>query len=159
MKRWQRVALEVLVPPLLAAAILFAVVVLSELWAGHRSYGSAWAKSLLGYLLVYLAFAYLIAGVPSVIYMLVMEWNFAHGLNPRSGRAVALSSLLGALSGAAMIAVIHLISDSRSFGAEQWLVLAGFSALGLIVGAIIGGFVCWRTRVNDARARRNAEKT
>lgn len=158
MKRWQRVALEVLGPPLLAAVILFAVVVLSELWAGHHSYGSAWAKSLLGYLLVYLAFAYLIAGIPSVIYTLVMEWNFAHGLNPRSGRAVALSSLLGAVSGAAMIAVIHLISDSRPFGAEQWLVLAGFSALGLTVGAIIGGFTRWRTRVNEARTLRGQEQ-
>jgi hypothetical protein len=151
MKRWHRVAAEVLGPPLLAAVILFGVVVLSELSGVQRSYGWAWAKSLLSYLLLYIVFAYLIAGIPSVIYALVMEWVFARGLNPTSACAVALSSALGALSGAAMIAVLHLMSDSSQFGAEKWLVLAGFSALGLVVGAIMGVFVRWRTRVNVVR--------
>ena len=93
---------------------------------------------------VVLLFAYIFAGLPSLLYAAIMEWRFARGLNPDSWRAVAWSSGLGLASGLAIIGV-------ASTGRAEFTAYAMFSGLGLAVGFLLGWFIKWRSGTRERR--------
>lgn len=93
---------------------------------------------------VVLLFAYIFAGLPSLLYAAIMEWRFARGLNPNSWRAVAWSSGLGLASGLAIIGV-------ASTGRAEFTAYAMFSELGLAVGFLLGWFIKWRSGTRERR--------
>lgn len=153
MKKWQRVLWEILGPAAIAATLLIAVVVVSDFRSPISENWVGWVRSVFSYWLLYLMVGYVFAGIPSILYALVMEWRFARGLDPASGKSIILSASLGALSGAVIVIVMFLSSGQKNHGAEQGIMFAILTALGLAVGAILGGFICWRTRVERRKSR------
>lgn len=144
MKRWHRVLLEVFAPPALGATIfwLFALSgAVADGLAGRRSGGVEWLGQAW---LMLAAYAYIFAGLPSLVYAAIMEWRFARGLDPACGRAVALSAGLGLLSGATIVAVM---SGDRAGVAS----LSLWGGIGVIVGFALGAFVRWRTRAGRGK--------
>lgn len=127
--RGRRVCLEVLAPPFLGSCLgLLAGTVLSLVQGASLQF--LWLQRW-DYLVTFF-WAYLLGGLPSVGYMLVMEWRFARGLEPRSGRAVALSTLLGGGAGGLISAAILPLDAGVSFY---------LTGLGGTVGFIIGQLV------------------
>jgi hypothetical protein len=139
MTRRSRIALEILGPPALGAACWLLAIGGWTLWeAMTRGKPAALLRQLPEMALVLFVCAYFFAGVPSLLYAAIMEWRFARGLDPASWRTVGWSTGLGLASGAAIIGVL-------SGGRAGLASLAVFGALGLIVGALLGGFIKWRS--------------
>lgn len=133
--RKQRIAVEVLGPPLLGWVLIYGFFFTSALWnAIEQGHVFAWQSPTLSEIGVGLAVAYWVAGIPSVFYTLVMEWRFARGLNPRSWNSVCLSSLLGLLSGCALL----FVASGREWKLEATVAcgIAG-SAVGFMLGVVI----------------------
>lgn len=84
-------------------------------------------------------YACFFAGLPSLFYTAIMEWSFAHGLDPAGWKSVALSSLLGYGSGHGIIAVLS---------GRWWDPASGsiFGSIGLTVGFLIGMTIRWSAR-------------
>jgi hypothetical protein len=137
MRRPARITLEVLGPPLLAASILelAAVVAVREVAA-------------LELFPLFLAFAYFVAGVPSLLFAAVLELAFSRGLRPDGPRAVALAAALGAASGLPIdmtLAGAVTVRPSAAF----------FVAFGFLVGGMIGLLIRARSRLPaDGTCRR-----
>jgi hypothetical protein len=130
--RGKRIALEVLGPPALGASVWLVVIFVSQLFEPAGKDLIRFLRELPGAALFLLVAAYVFAGLQSVFYAVIMEWNFTAGLDPRSWKSVALSSLLGLCSGG----VIPLVfSAGRKTAWEPWLLLGG---LGLLVGLAMG---------------------
>lgn len=139
MTRKQRIALEILGPPLLGGT-------LAAVYAwGFFIYKSIQQEQLLavgpnligvipGLILFYAAFAFPASGVQALLYAAIMEWCFSRGLDPRSWRSVALSTLLGFASGAVL---------AVGYGFERKGTWYGFNGLGLAVGLTLG-LLIWR---------------
>lgn len=145
MKRWQRVLVEILGPSALGATafwIFASVGTVADQTAGHRD---VWVGELVQAWLVMMLCGYVFAGPPSLIYAAVMEWRFAHGLDPANWRTVAWSSGLGLLSGLSIGAVM-------SGGRIENVALLVWCTLGMAVGFILGWFVRWRTRISQRRS-------
>lgn len=140
MKRWKRSMMLALAPPGLGAVLLFVAVLISEMAVGRWRMEWAFIGSLFSYLGIYLFFAYLIAGAPSLLYAAVMEWRFARGLNPRSWRAVWLSTGLGGAAGLGMIGAMLAISRPTT-GFTEWWIFGIFAGLGVVVGFVVGACV------------------
>lgn len=139
MTRKNRGALEFFGPPALGAMLLAGSMAAVSLWdwltTGRAQQWSWEAPGVFGMML---AFAYLFAGLPSLLYAVIMEWRFARGLNPASRRAVAWSSALGLASG---LVIGGVLSGGRLlFGAY-----AMFGGLGVAVGFLLGWFIKWRS--------------
>lgn len=124
MKRPLRILVELLAPPLLAATIYSLVVLVA-------SRDAIIAKAFL----LILLFAYVFAGIPSVIFTIVLELSFAKGLAVRSWRTVLLASVLGILSGCAVALMF-----ARGFDNQRG-VFTIFPALGLVSGFSVGAVV------------------
>jgi hypothetical protein len=132
--RRQRLALELLGPPLLGGA-------LATLWAWgtvvfHSLYRheSPWEvlgtwRLILILWPVYGLFAFPAVGAQTACYAAVMEWGFSRGLDPRSWRAVALSGGLGYLSALPL---------ALGYGYERRDTWWFFSLLGPVVGLTLG---------------------
>ena len=132
--RGKRIALEVLGPPALGAAIMTSVIaVFAIAEAAEKGAALQRLKELAQAGTVAVVFAYMLAGAQSIFYAFIMEWRFARGLDPRSWRSVGLSSALGFLSGA----VIVLSLGWRSDLLNAWLWFA-YGGLGLLVGFTLG---------------------
>lgn len=147
MTRPKRIALEILGPPLLGGGLVlvgWAVVALWNFLTGATPI--RWDPQALAWVLVVLIYAYALAGIPSILYALVMEWWFSRGLNPASWRAVGLSAFLGFLAGGGMISVLS------GFHLESAL-LAFWGGLGSAVGFLLGLFI----KVRSTPRRKNAE--
>jgi hypothetical protein len=130
--RRKRIALELLGPPLLAAGSLDIVGCIVDAWIGHLNFTAEnWFGQIFGWGLVMLIYAYLFAGIPSIIYAAVMEWRFARGLDPKSWRTVGWSSVLGVLSGVEIGACLSRFGGPPGF----WVFYGG---LGLAVGFVLG---------------------
>lgn len=128
MKRPARIALEVLGPPLLTGTILEIVALVSL-----REVGA------LKLFVLFVAFAYFVAGIPSLLFAVLMELAFSRGLRPDGLRAVALAAVLGGASG--------LPIDMTLAGAVKVRPNAlFFMALGFVVGGLIGVLVRARSR-------------
>lgn len=123
MKRRHRIAVEVLGPPLVAATILEIIAVV-----GLREVGA------LKLIPLFLIFGYLLAGLPSLAFTLILEIAFAKGLDPRSGRAVLLSSVLGAASG---VPIDMLMAGKLTVRPNA----SCFVALGIVTGCATGLFI------------------
>lgn len=124
--RLRRVAIELLGPPLVATVLLALFALLRE----PRAIPTIPWPEFLGGVLAMLVFAYLVAGVPSALFTIVMEVAFAKGLDPGSWLAVTLAAGLGLLSGAG------IVGFDPSYGAFDGMVVVGL-ATGTLVGVAI----------------------
>jgi len=127
--RKQRIALEIFAPTLLGVLLPFAF------WQGLAALRGASGQFLLFQaqdLARSLIWVYLFGGPPSVGYMAIMEWRFARGLDPRSWRAVGLSTLLGLAAG---LGIALFLVFSWWPHATVPLNLGG---IGLTVGFVLG---------------------
>jgi hypothetical protein len=124
MKRPLRILVELFAPPLVAATIYSLVVFVA----------SRDAIMVKAFLLI-LLFAYVFAGIPSVIFTIVLEFSFATGLAVRSRRTVLLASALGILSGCAVALMF-----ARGFDNQRGAFTV-FPALGLVSGFSVGAVV------------------
>jgi uncharacterized protein (TIGR01777 family) len=154
MKPWKRVMWEFFGTPAIGACLM-------TLWAGWEMAShapsfsarlSAFFAAML-YLPIYLAFGYLFAGLPALIYTLVMEFLFARGLNPRSGVVVVASTLLGLLSGFAICGTLTGFSEPKPNDNEWWRVMKYFCSVGSLVGLISGAIITGRARSRTKRIR------
>lgn len=129
MTRGKRIALELLGPPFLGTVVLYAG---SGVYAIVRWVQSGnppgWNPAIFGAILGVLVFAYPIAGIPSIVYTLAMEWRFARGLKPDTWRTVRYSAVLGFLSGAAIGGVFR----------GNLSVYLAMSGIGTVVGFVLG---------------------
>jgi hypothetical protein len=129
--RGKRIALELLGPPLLGGA-------LATLWAWGAlvylscyQYESLWdvARLIPVMWLFYGVFAFPMISIQAAGYAAVMEWRFSRGLSPRSWRAVALSTVLGYLSG------LPLAIGYGYARKDTWYL---FNILGPVIGLVLG---------------------
>ena len=92
LSRPRRIALELLGPAFLGALLQFTIGLVKTV-AGSVVSGrwSDWSFRVLQGFAVFLFFAYVFAGIQSVVYALVMEWRFARGLDPCSWRSASCS--------------------------------------------------------------------
>lgn len=137
MNRIKRIALEVLAPPALGAALMSAWAIPAMLTesAARQSWGEMLSQGAAAFVMV-LLYAYAFAGVPSVVYAILMEWYFSRGLDPRGWPAVGFSTLLGCLSGAAIL----LVMTQGNF--ERWFWSSWFwCGLGAVVGFFNGALI------------------
>jgi hypothetical protein len=119
MSRCCRVLLEIFAPPFLGVAIWYSLAV----W----SFSFQNVFDVVKYFYAFVGFAYIIAGIPSLVYAAIMELAFSFGLSPRSWMAVLLSGLLGSVAGFSMI----FFEVNGNF----------FVLDGLFVGLVIGAFI------------------
>ncbi len=135
MKRKARIALEILGPSFLGVVLPFG------LWQGLAAVQGASGQFLwlqMHELPNTLGWAYLFGGPPSVVYMVVMEWRFARGLDPRSWRAVGLSTLLGLAAG---LSIAFTLISGWWPDVVAPLNLGGIGvAVGFVLGLIIRRF-------------------
>lgn len=128
--RGKRVVLELLGPPLLGAIILMAISYAQTLWIALQNWKTPKVEPGILKPFGLLIFAYLFAGIPSVIYTLVMEWRFAKGLDPESWRTIQVSACLGTMAGI----FVGLLVGEFHLNSAFWLM----SGIGLIVGFLMG---------------------
>jgi hypothetical protein len=121
--RRRRIVIELLGPPLVATVLAALIALLRE--PGAIPTIPKW--EFLGGVLAVLAAAYVVAGIPSALFTIVMEVAFAKGLDPASWRTVPLAAGLGLLSG------MGIVGFNPSYGA-----FVGLAILGLATGATIG---------------------
>lgn len=122
MTRTSRVFVELLVPPLLGATPFLMMAILT---------------GTLGLIPIILLVAYVMAGVPSVIFTAVLELAFWRGLDPRSWDAVLLGAGLGLASGLG----IGLIGGLRGAADKAFY----FGVIGLLSGTGTALIVRWRS--------------
>jgi hypothetical protein len=129
MKRPLRILFQILVPPILGLLPVYVMMtpdLISEIAYGHVKPGEHLAI-ILG--------AYLAAGIPSVVYTVVMEIAFSRFLSPASWRAVLLSTVLGLLAGLLIGAVLNSIDHGRD--GESHVILTMLPT-GMVVGFVMG---------------------
>lgn len=147
--RAKRIALEVLGPAPLGVVVMLGAM---ALWGTAKTLarGDAlridFAQDVLG-LWVWFVMAYVVMGIPSVIFAGVMECAFARGLSPRSWWAVVLATSLGGIAG--------LAATSYAWAnlATGWTAVAAFLATGLAVGFILGATIRWRSKPNASKQK------
>lgn len=131
-RRW-RIALEILGPAPIGVLILVVATDIRTIWMRPGKW--VLAMNSLADLPLMILFAYLSVGIQSLVYMAVLEWSFSRGLNPASGRSVSLSTLLGLVSGVAIVAASGF---DRADAIESLITLGGAGvAVGLILGVLI----------------------
>lgn len=137
MTRKKRIALELLGPPVLGVVFLVGLAFVSQLFTASGVAGkSSWRE-----LLFVVAYAYLFAGIPSMVFAAVMELAFSRGMKPSSWRSVALAALLG---GAAGVAMGLFITGGEISG--QALRAGGiFAYVGVAAGLTLGVVIKWRS--------------
>lgn len=133
LNRKKRIALELLGPPALGAGVFIAVFGGAALWDSLIK-GLTWdlLRQLAMLSLTIFAAAYIVVGIQSVLYTLIMEWRFKRGLDPRSWQMVRLSSFLGFGSGA----IVSLGNFDQPTKLGPTILFMG--GLGLVVGFVMG---------------------
>lgn len=124
MHRLKRIAGEVLLPPLLGG-LPFAV-------------GGAFLANANPVVIFFawLVMAGAVMGIPAIIYAALMETAFALGLRPNSSTTVWLSSVLGLIAGASVVAPVVWKTGGISLG-----IWGTLPPLGLLVGWLIGQWI------------------
>jgi hypothetical protein len=115
MNRPARFAMELLLPPIMGASPFLAFALL---------FGQ------LEVALGILTFAYLMAGIPSLVFAVILELAFMAGLDPRGEGLVRLASWLGLAAGLAMAA---FAGDFTTFILLAPLGIAGGAFTALII--------------------------
>ncbi|MBW8782763.1 MAG: hypothetical protein JF599_12880 [Verrucomicrobia bacterium] len=129
MNRSLRIVLEVFGPPFLGLLPFYVMMMpdlVSDIAYGHVNSGEHFAI---------ICGAYMLAGIPSIIYAVVMEIAFSHILSPRSWQAVMLSAILGLVSGE-LIGLVMNSLDGRGDGEPHFI--RTMLPLGLVVGFFMG---------------------
>jgi hypothetical protein len=132
MRRGTRIAVELLGPSLVASVLFVSAAA-----------GATLSLEPLKMLPFLLFFAYLFAGVPSVLFTLVLEVSFARGLDPATWPAVRLAAVLGLTCGCALAL---LFSGGLRDPGEPYAI---FPALGVATGAVVGAIVRARSRLRN----------
>lgn len=143
MKRPLRIILEVLGPPALGLLPFYAMMapdLIAEIAYGH--------VNLQEHLVIVMG-AYIVAGIPSILYTLAMETAFSRCLSPRSWRAVMLSVTLGLVFGVLIGAIMNFLDSGRD-GEPHFI--KTMLPLGLLVGLLMGILVRILTK-RDPRQR------
>lgn len=133
--RGKRIALELLGPPALGVIIVMAISYAQTLWIVLQDEKTPKLEPGLLKPFGLLIFAYLFAGIPSVIYTMVMEWRFTKGLDPESWRTIQFSACLGTMAGI----FVGLLLSEFHLNSAFWLM----SGIGLIVGFLMGLLIKW----------------
>ena len=97
MNRTKRIAVEVLTPPIVAVVVLL---VFESVMSRDAVFLTP--KSVL----FGLVFSFVLAGIPSAVFAVVMELAFAKGVEVRSRRALFLAVSVGLLAGVVIARVI-----------------------------------------------------
>jgi len=126
MPRFRRILLEIFAPPFFGMAILYPWVVWGSISSGNLDYRNCFY--IIPWFFSFCVYAYLITGIPSLVYAALMELAFFLGLSPRSWMTVLHSGLLGWVAGYASTLEFEL--DGRVFG-----------TLGLVVGLVLGALI------------------
>lgn len=138
MRRWKRVLLEVLAPPAIGGMIVWLVAIVASACDEVPRLGwNRWANDTAVYAVLILVGAYVVAGLPSLVFAGLMEWRFARGLSPSSKRVVGWTGSLGLVSG---WSIAFIIAGSRPTADLIWpLVLIG--CVGAVAGSLVGMFI------------------
>lgn len=122
MTRAARISIELLAPPLLGASPFLLMAIVTGAFA---------------LIPVILLVAYLVAGLPSVVFALVLELAFWRGLEPRRPGAILLAGGLGLCAGIAIG-----LAPGAPTAAEK---AAPLGLVGLVAGVGTALIVRWRT--------------
>jgi uncharacterized membrane protein len=137
MKRPARVALNILLPPLLAAGCFLAFMCVIALGESFNSPNRNATDVLRGAgqlgFMVFLV-AYMVAGLPSLLHSAIMEIAYRK-VPPEGWVAVGISTMNGTLAGI-LIATFFLSGQAPSAP-----VILGFVLLGAFVGFLLGIFI------------------
>lgn len=137
MRRWKRICMNLLLPPLVAAILLMLVGLGAFMVVGGLRNLNAVGPSLL----LVLFYSYLGGIVPSFLSALGMEWAYGRGLSPSSVKALLCSGLCGAISGLLIFAFIWLGHGSAADDPRLISILCVLGAVtGLAVGVLVGFF-------------------
>lgn len=131
MNRPVRIALNIVGPPLIASLLLIATALLAIPFTGSSRPGEL--ADAAGVIPFVLFFAYMLAGIPSIIHAALMEWLY-HRYPAHTWKACAVSGVSGALAGI-LIDLTFLIASWRN-GIDGWLFF--YPTIGLIVGLLLG---------------------
>jgi len=137
--RGNRILLELFGPPASGALLYSIFITVFVVWDAVTKNILGW-ETLVGLGGVYflaLIFAYVFVGLQCILYTVIMEWRFKCGLNPDSWSMVVLSTVLGFLSGVALIIVME---DFSNFKTKIYLIWGG---LGVMVGLLMGLLIKW----------------
>lgn len=132
MNEGTRVALHLLLPPLIGALLLFCGTLAME--QGQF----AWAELPI-WLLVCIGYGYVFAIVPSAFYALVMKHAYGRGLRPGSDRAILLSGIAGTSVGAIPVLVVLATKAGTevTFLWRNLLPMLIWPTIGLITGLVV----------------------
>jgi RsiW-degrading membrane proteinase PrsW (M82 family) len=134
MKKFRRIALNILLPPALAVALLIGAISLVALEMPDWRLGTA-----------ALLYAYVFASIPSVTHALTMEFFYRHGLHPKEKKAVVISTLSGAVSGVLVIVCAALVFRAFSDLASAFFI---YPTLGAATGAVTAIVIMALTKKN-----------
>jgi hypothetical protein len=135
MKRWKRVLLEVLGPPAIGGMIVGIVAVVAGAWDEVPRLGwNRWMSDAAVYAVLILVGAYVVAGIPSLVFAGIMEWRFARGLSPASKRVVGWTGSLGLVSG---WSIAFILAGNRPTADLIWPILL-IGCVGAATGSVIG---------------------
>jgi hypothetical protein len=131
MKKPIRVLINLLSPPVIAAVFMFfPSVIQSHEFPDIKIIATV------------LMFAYLFAGIPSILHTILMEIIYSRGTSPTNGRAVLASSCSGLLSGVLVILTFVITSGIRTPDKTFWI----YPIVGIAVGATTGFIILLSTR-------------
>ncbi|MCX6956157.1 MAG: hypothetical protein NTV51_28820 [Verrucomicrobia bacterium] len=142
--RGKRIALEVLGPPALGVVVMLVPAMVWEAAQTMARGGSMHvdvARAAYGFA-YWLFAAYVMMGIPSILFAAVMECAFARGLNPQSWWAVGLATGLGGGAGCGVTAIPSALSS----GIMEWSAIAAFTATGIAVGFLLGALIRWASK-------------
>jgi len=133
MKRPLRIALEIIGPPLFGLLPFYVMMtpdLIANIAYGHVNPAEHFAI---------FGGAYMVAGIPSIIYAVVMETAFSRFFSPKSWRAVMLSTILGLFSGVLISGVAGALRIGHDTGHSVFVTLIPTMVpLGIFVGFLMG---------------------
>jgi hypothetical protein len=137
---YRRFCINSLLPPLVAAAWIIAVMAIStmvEFFADGAGKPNNF-RGLFGIGLLVVIYAYVFSLVPSLLFAFWMERRYTCGLSPFSNKALWMSSCCGGVAGLLSRGTMAWVFGGHTGPILQFLL---FLPLGLVTGLIVGGVV------------------
>jgi hypothetical protein len=138
MKKPSRIAVEVLLPPVVVAVFI------TIAYVANHSVASAIAS-----LTWLFSASFVVAAIPSVVYMVGVESAFALGLDPKKKLALAVSASVGAVVGCVFALALRENELWRQAELGDYLY---FGSIGSLTGVVVGFVV----RALTIRTSKNA---